>query len=262
MMSAMNIAGGFCTSYGEQMATRILYCIFCCPPLGFGSAVVTELFFAHERAQKMGWWTLMITIGIPAGALIFGYVVEYTDIHWLFWILACAHFVEFLGYLAFNAETRYDREGEEADFDSPFKRRHPSIRDFVRPLTFFGHYRVLVPAVAYGFIFTYASVTIGVGIPSLFGEKFHFDSGQVGLQYIAPLIGATLGEQISGPVSDLFLRKYTVRTGRHIAEHRIWISYIGFATAIVGVMVWAVQFHNAEEVCLHLHSDKPSEQHA
>lgn len=250
MMTVINIAGGFCRSYGAQIATRVLFCIFCCPALGFGSAVVTELFFAHERGQKIGWWTVMITVGIPAGALVFGYVVEYTDIHWLFWILACAHFLELLAYLLLKGETRYDRD-EDCDLSAGrSKRRHVSLSDFVLPLRFFGHYRVLVPSIAYAFAFTYANVTIGVEIPHLFGEKFHFDSGQIGLQYIAILIGAVLGEQISGPLSDLFLKKYTKRTGRHCPEHRIWFSYIGFATSIVGMMVWAVQYNNAEEVCI------------
>lgn len=44
-----------------MMACRILVAIFISPPIGIGSAVVTEMFFQHERGQKMGLWTYVVT---------------------------------------------------------------------------------------------------------------------------------------------------------------------------------------------------------
>jgi MFS family permease len=40
-------------TYGSQQVCRILTQIFISPAVGIGSAVVTESFFAHERASKM-----------------------------------------------------------------------------------------------------------------------------------------------------------------------------------------------------------------
>ncbi|KAI9879913.1 MAG: hypothetical protein M1830_006580 [Pleopsidium flavum] len=104
-----NIGGVFCTSYGAQMTTRVLMSILICPPLGMGSGVVTELFFSHERAQKMGWWTLMTTLGTPGGPFIIGFVVKHIGINWIFWIFAIINFCQFLGYLLLDAETLHDR---------------------------------------------------------------------------------------------------------------------------------------------------------
>ena len=50
-------------SYASQAVTRLLVAFFISPAIAISSAVVTETFFARERAQKMGIWTLMVTLG-------------------------------------------------------------------------------------------------------------------------------------------------------------------------------------------------------
>jgi MFS family permease len=50
-------------SYASQIVTRILTSFFICPAIAISSAVVTETFFARQRGQKMGIWTLMVTLG-------------------------------------------------------------------------------------------------------------------------------------------------------------------------------------------------------
>jgi len=50
-------------SYASQVVTRILSAFFISPAIAISSAVVTETFFARERGQKMGIWTLMVTLG-------------------------------------------------------------------------------------------------------------------------------------------------------------------------------------------------------
>lgn len=50
-------------SYAAQIVTRVLEAFFISPAGAISSAVVTETFFAKERGQKMGIWTLMVTLG-------------------------------------------------------------------------------------------------------------------------------------------------------------------------------------------------------
>jgi MFS family permease len=79
------------------MTSRILTAVFICPPLGIGSGVVTELFFKHERAQKMGWWTLMTTLGTPLGPFLMGFVVQHRNVE-LDFLDPCHHkFLSVLG---------------------------------------------------------------------------------------------------------------------------------------------------------------------
>jgi MFS family permease len=58
-------------TYGSMAACRALVAFFISPAAAIGSAVVTETFFKKERAKYMGVWTLMVTLGVPVGALSF-----------------------------------------------------------------------------------------------------------------------------------------------------------------------------------------------
>ena len=57
---------------------------------------------------------------------------------------------------------------------------------------------VLVPAASYAMVFLFCSVLLTVEIPQLFAEKSHFDSEQIGLQFLGLVIGSVIGEQIGG----------------------------------------------------------------
>lgn len=50
-------------SYAAHLVSRALVSFFISPAIAISSAVVTEVFFAKERGQKMGVWTLMVTLG-------------------------------------------------------------------------------------------------------------------------------------------------------------------------------------------------------
>jgi MFS family permease len=248
-MLAANIGGFFCKSFGTQLLTRVLVSIFGCPPLGMGSAVVTELFFSHERAQKMGWWTLLITLGIPGGPLVFGFVVVHLGIDWIFGILAIINAVQF------PVETLYVRSSAPAHVQ-PTKRfeirrldKTPlTFYSFIAPLTLLARVEVWVPAVAYALVFTYANTACSIELPKYFEELFHFNAQQIGLQYICIIIGSALGEQLSGPMSDWFMIRYRRRVGRTHPTHRLWIAYIGFITSVVGIIVWGHELAKAREV--------------
>ena len=56
--------------------------------MAIGSAVVMETFFQHERARYMGIWTVMVTLGVPVGPFIFGFVAYRVGYEWIYWVLA------------------------------------------------------------------------------------------------------------------------------------------------------------------------------
>lgn len=53
-----------------------------------GSGVVMETFFKKDRAKYMGVWTLLLTLGIPSGPFIFGFVTYRAGYIWIYWVLA------------------------------------------------------------------------------------------------------------------------------------------------------------------------------
>lgn len=114
--------------------------------------------------------------------------------------------------------------------------------DFVSPLRLFAVPCVLIPAVSYSMVFLIAGILPTIEIPQLFVEEFGFNPQQVGLQNASVIIGSILGEQIGGILSDQWMKQQR-KTPR--PEFRLWLSYIGYALAIAGIVVFLVCLQQA-----------------
>ncbi|KAJ5364818.1 MFS transporter [Penicillium cataractarum] len=256
-----NIGGARCESYAGQMITRVLTATFISPPIGIGSGVVAELSTPDEYARKVGWWVLMTILGTPAGPLIMGFVVQHTRVEFIFWIYAIINFLQALAYLCFGGETlrvsglENDVAGEKiSNLRMSLKRLLPKrldqrsikISDFVSPFRLAKNPRILVAALATAITFCYVNIVFVVEMPLTFGEKFGLNAQQTGLQFIPIVIGCIIGEQISGPMSDYFMKVYRKRKGRVCPADRLWLTYIGFLTIVAGLLVWGFQLERAE----------------
>ncbi|KIX94340.1 uncharacterized protein Z520_10050 [Fonsecaea multimorphosa CBS 102226] len=243
-------------SYSTMGLCRAIVAFFISPPLAIGSAVVAETFFKKDRARYMGVWTLMVTIGVPISPFIFGFVAQRVNYRWIFYVLAITNGVQFVLYLFLGPETRYIRTGvthtgavyKQEYFT--FKRIDPTPLtwyDFVQPLRFIRRPCVIIPAAAYAMIFLFGSVMLTVEVPQLFGPKFHFNDQQMGLQFIAMVIGSVVGEQIGGYTSDWWMNRRKNKLGHPApAEFRLWLSYIGHLLTIVGIIVFLVQIERLQ----------------
>ncbi|GAD99525.1 hypothetical protein PVAR5_8240 [Paecilomyces variotii No. 5] len=246
----LNIGGAYCKSFGAQMATRVLVAWFIAPPIGIGSGVVAELCYPEERGQKIGWWTLMTVLGIPGGAFINGFVVQHLGFEWIFFLFAIINAAQFVAYVLLGDETLYVKDSPRrtglARF-IPHRMDHQPIKvgDFFKPLSLGKFPRVLIPAIAHAVSFAYANIAVIIETPLTFGEKFHFNAQQVGYQFAAVIVGSLIGEQVSGPMSDWFLKTRRERTGHSIPADRLWLSYIGFGTVIAGLLTWGFQLEKA-----------------
>lgn len=237
------------------MATRALTAFLISPPIGIGSGTVAELCPPEKRGQKLGWWVLLTIIGTPFGPFFMGFVVQHAGVPWIFWVFAIMNFVQAAAYLLFGEETLYIRDEARANptqtgLKSLFPRKiNPAlftIRDAFTPLLIARHYTILVPAIATGITFCYGNIMFVVEMPISFGEKFHFNAQQIGLQFISVIIGAVIGEQLSGPMSDYFLRARKRSTGHSQPADRLWLAYIGFATLMAGLLTWGFQLEKAK----------------
>lgn len=247
-----NIGGARCTSYGGQMATRVLTAFLISPPIGNGSGVVTELSEPEHRGKKLGWWTLMTTIGTPAGPFFMGFVIKHIGVQWIFWIFAILNFCQFLTYLAIGDETIYNPDNERKATGFwvkliPRKISSNSLEplDFFAPFSLVKYPRILIIACAHAITFCYGNIALIVEMPIAFGEKFHFDAQQIGLQFIAIIIGCVLGEQVSGPMCDWFLEHIRKSRGKSCPADRLWLSYISFVTIFAGLLTWGFQLQHA-----------------
>ncbi|KAI4950949.1 hypothetical protein J4E86_007458 [Alternaria arbusti] len=250
-------------TYAAMAACRALQSFFISPPNAIGSAVVVETFFKRERAKFMGIWTVMITLGIPLAPLIFGFVTYNVGYRWIYWILAIVNGVQLILYTLFGPETRFIRHNnaQHAQFGFAaykemylkFRRIDPTpitASEFISPLRLFKYPCVVIPACAYAMVFLFASVLATVEIPQLFGEKFHFNAQQIGLQFVGVIIGTIIGEQIGGHSSDLWMRWRAKKMTplRPAPEFRLWLSYFGILLTICGEVVFLVRIEQAPDL--------------
>ncbi|RAL07852.1 putative MFS multidrug transporter [Aspergillus homomorphus CBS 101889] len=254
---ACNIGCARSPDYASMAACRALVAFFISPAMAIGSAVVTEMFFRHQRARYMGIWAVMVTLGVPIGPFIFGFVTERVGYRWIFWVLAITNAIEFILYVIFGPETRYI--GTDLQSTSTFKREYLTLfhridptpfrlAEFYHPLTLFTNIPVLIAAVAYAMIFLFGSVMNSVEVPQLLQVKFGLSAQQLGLQFLGLIIGSLLGEQLGGVLSDTWMNVRARRSGRKPdPEYRLWLSYVGYLVTIAGMVVFLVCTEQATE---------------
>lgn len=95
---------------------------------------------------------------------------------------------------------------------------------------------------AFWFAWTFSwSVGIGTIITILFRRNYHLTAPNVNLVYIAPLIGAVLGELAGGPFSDFVVRRLTAQNhGQRKPEMRLHAMYPALVCIVVGLVVFGV----------------------
>ncbi|KAJ5233098.1 hypothetical protein N7468_006054 [Penicillium chermesinum] len=236
--------------YASMAACRALVSFFICPAMAIGSGVVHETFFRHQRARYIGIWTVMVTLGVPTGPFIFGFVAQRVGYRWIYWVLAITNGVQFILYIFFGPETLYRGSDVQTEL-SAFKREYISFRridpspfrvtEFVHPLSLFTNIPVLLATISYSMVFLFASVMNSVEVPQLLQSKFELNAQQLGLQFLGLIIGSLLGEQLGGFMSDMWMNRRARQIGRKPApEFRLWLSYIGFLLTIAGMVVFLV----------------------
>lgn len=245
-----NIGCAKSTTYASIAACRALVAFFISPASAIGSAVVMETTFKKDRARYMGVWTLMITLGVPIGPFLFGFVTYRVGYNWIYWILAMINGGQFILYLFLGPETRYVGSGIDRP-EATWRTEYLSIRridptpftwwEFVRPLSMARHPSILIPACAYAMVFLFGSVLATVEVPQLLQEKFELNAEQLGLQFLGVIIGSVIGEQMGGVLSDFWMNRRARTINRKPdPEFRLWLSYFGFALTIIGIIVFLV----------------------
>lgn len=82
-------------------------------------------------------------------------------------------------------------------------------------------------------------------LPILFGDKYDFDSSQIGYCYISPTIGAVFGFTILGGLADRVFHKRTVKRGMSKPQDRLAIMSFEVLLIAIGILAygWSAQAH-------------------
>lgn len=128
---------------------------------------------------------------------------------------------QFVLYFFLSPETNFDptldsfrqKFSFHARYFGPrrFSQKPLRLVDFILPLYVGRHHTVWITTAAYAVVFNFAFVLLTVELPQIFGEKFHFNTQQIGLQFLGLIIGGIIGEQAAGPLGDFAMAAYTRR---------------------------------------------------
>ncbi|KAH7336481.1 putative MFS multidrug transporter [Rhexocercosporidium sp. MPI-PUGE-AT-0058] len=258
--TVFNIGCALAKSYGVLMTMRLFAAVFLSPTLSMGGGVVMETFFARQRGRKLGVWTLAYTLGAPFGPFVLGFVVQNTNSwQWMFWTCAIMSGASLPAIAVFCPETLYNRAESVASHVEPksairtqylsLGRINPKpfdLREIYEPYVMLQNLCILLPAIGCAMVFCTATIAMSIGIPQAYGQKFHLGPQATGLNYLAIVIGALLGEQIGGPFGDFLVNLRAKRSGgRRVPEYRIWSSYLGFLSVIAGLLQWGITLQNS-----------------
>ncbi|RLV95268.1 Efflux pump vrtL [Spathaspora sp. JA1] len=248
-----NLGCVFSNTYGTLMAMRCLVAFFISPGLAVGGSIVHETTFSHQRGSRSGVWALMVNLGTMAGALFMGFVAQYQDVKYVFVVFTVMNFFQIFFYVFLGKETLYNYQDLSRNENNRFKQltsfsaivpeRSFNFPTVAAPFKLFGNWRVFIAALAYGICFMHDNIATNVEIPQVMYIKFQLGPQALGLQFLSFIVGSLIGE-VGGWLSDKWVQ--WGRKNNRGNSFRIWITYPGFITSIIGIVEFGVQIDRAE----------------
>ncbi|GAB7352450.1 hypothetical protein MBLNU459_g2861t1 [Dothideomycetes sp. NU459] len=245
-------------SWGGILAARAFVGFGTSAGMGIGAAVVSDLYFFHERGRYMGIWTVFVTNGAHVAALIGGPITKYLGWRWCFWIPAIILAANWLVNVFCLPETLYHRDNRTGvssqresyswirllSFNAPSQKRRMRVWDFTHTFYMLRYPSVFLPGIYYSISFGLGSVLFAVTGSAAFGGIYHFNPVGIGLAIgLSTFVGTLLGEVCAGPVSDRLIYLYMKNhNGEAVPEARLQAMWPGFILLPLGVIIEGVCF--------------------
>lgn len=250
-----NAACAVSPNYAALMFFRAFVAVFLSPANVLSSAVIKDIFFSTERARGVGLCTLMFSLGVPLGPLVFGFIAPRTGFRWILWVLVFLNGVQVIFHFFLGHETIFIRNfntteaatREKPKSFKPIDSKQVCHNDFLEPLAMAARPCAVLPYLAQSVVFLFGSIFLVVEIPLQLGDKFHLNPDQISLQYLGMVIGLVLAEPVGGLLSDvgMKLRRTTGEGNVAPPEFRLWLSYAGYCLILTGVPLFLVSIEDA-----------------
>ena len=237
------------TSFKSFMAARILNGFFSVVAAGGGLMFIKDMYFFHQHPRKINIWSTALILSPFVGPLFAALIVQSASWRWAFWLVTLVDAVALILTVLFLDETFYPRH-TGAPVPQPKSRflRLLGIeqrRTHLIPNTFFGAAKrslvaisklpVLIATVYYFFTFAWVignNITISVFIV----PEYHFNYNQLAAIYVAPVLGAIIGQVGGHWLHDLIGHMYMRRHGGVIVpEARLIIIWFVTPLYIIGM---------------------------
>ncbi|KAH3680885.1 hypothetical protein WICMUC_000028 [Wickerhamomyces mucosus] len=290
---AGSIWAAFAKTFGSLMGGRILSGIGCSIVESLPSSTIAEIYFAHERAYRVGIYTLLLLGGKNLLPLFSALIFQNLNRHWLFWINSIVIGIEFILVFIFIPETFWDRTPvpdkrslDETEAVRQVMRRKPSdnfhpnafaresnqnlnnfsqlenektetrksymkqlqlfsgrhTKDswwmvFLRPFVLFLYPHILFASFFYALAVVWLIMISEVISDIFLHNPYNYSETTVGLFFLAPFIGGSLGSIVAGRVSDLLIRRLVkANNGIYEPELRLWMVIPCVISTCIGLI--------------------------
>ncbi|KAI5805392.1 major facilitator superfamily domain-containing protein [Peziza echinospora] len=252
---AFTIGTSFSGNTETMIILRFLSGLSGSAPLALGAGVLSDVWAPMDLARASAVFSLGPLIGPITAPIMSGFVIQYLEWRWVFWILTLVvGFTAILGLFIYRTETyavvilnrraaRMRKETGNPHLHTVFE---IGTRDFkttlkiaiVRP------FKMLVTnpalfllglfmAFVYGFLYL-----MFVTFPTLFQGVYSETSGMAGLNYLGPGVGFFLGIGIFTPLMQMNYKRLTEANGGVAKpEFRLPVIFFG-AVLIPGGLFW------------------------
>ncbi|KAG5362414.1 putative MFS-type transporter [Yarrowia sp. C11] len=103
------IWGGAAKSFGSLIGARVIMGIGASPTESLPSSSIAEIYFMHERAYRLGIYTLLMLGGKNIVPLVSAFIISAKGWNWVFWVLAIIVGMDFVLIFFFVPDTWFIR---------------------------------------------------------------------------------------------------------------------------------------------------------
>lgn len=269
-------------SYTDLLVGRAFLGAWEAPIESIVPSTVTDVFFLHDRGEKVSLYGLSVLSGNELGPLFSALIIQRYGMGWAFWIVGFFIFLNAVTILFTMPETKYTGprpttiphqtefgKASAAHFDEKisqapaigeqgqvrkksfleemifWSKPDPTVslrKTFLRPFVLLTYPTVMWSSFIYGLSLGW-NVILGSVVAQLFASQYGFDSQAQGLVFLSPFLGSLVGTWLCGPLSDKIATYYTKKNdGIREPEMRLPTCIIAAVLVFFGALITSLTY--------------------
>ncbi|KAE8138098.1 major facilitator superfamily domain-containing protein [Aspergillus pseudotamarii] len=236
---------------------RILLGVAGSIPNALSGGFVADMIPLENRASSLallttGTITVHQLLTFTLGPIVGGYMTLNVGWRWTFWLetilVGCSTILSFFFLRETYAPVLLRRKAAKLGLQIPLKESesHWQVlrRGISRPMKLCLSPIMLIVSLYHSICYAYMYYLITT-FPTLFGDEYGFNTGEVGLAYIGQGVGCIAGQVIVGRFADWYIRRQQARNGTTTPEDRLPPVIAGYFILAIGMVWfgWSAQVH-------------------